>query len=463
MSHEIAMAAPAAAYRQRRARLAAALNRPLVIFAGHAPARNYPANTYPFRPGSTYTYFGGPPLENAALLIEPGSDGDAGCTMLRPKLTLDDAVWNGPPVPDEALAAAAGLSRGVLADSEQLQWLLAGHEAAAVLPPALETMNWAARLNLVPASPEERVALAALRMVKDEHELAALRRAAELTVAGQRAAWAAARPGRREAEVAAAFISTIVAGQGRPSFTPIVTVRGEVFHASGYGNTLGGGELLLIDVGAEEPTGYASDTTRTLPVGGRWSAVQRHLYETVLRANREAIAACTPGRRFREVHELAARIICGGLAQAGLLRGEPAELLARRAHTLFFPHGLGHLIGLDVHDMEDYGEELIAYGPGRKRSAEFGTRFLRLDRDLEPGYCLTVEPGIYLVPAVWENAELTGPLADVINRPAIEALLKDRFGGIRLEHTIAVRSTGGPEVLTLALPTDPDEVAAAVS
>ncbi len=463
MSHaQIVMAAPAATYRQRRARLAAALNRPLVIFSGHAPARNYPANTYPFRPASTYTYFGGPPLENAALLVEPGSDGDAGCTLLRPRLTLDDAVWNGPPAPDEALAAAAGLSRGVLADSEQLQWLLAGHEAAAIIPQAIETQNWAARLSLAPASPEERLAIAKLRLVKDEHELAAMRRAAELTVAGQRAAWAVARPGRREAEVAAAFIATVVAGEGRPSFTPIVTVRGEVFHAAGYGNVLREGELLLVDVGAEEPTGYASDTTRTLPVGGRWSAVQRHLYDTVLRANAEAVAACVPGRRFREIHELAARVICEGLVQAELLRGDPGELVARRAHTLFFPHGLGHLIGLDVHDMEDYGEELVAYAPGRKRSAEFGTRFLRLDRDLEPGYCVTIEPGIYLIPAVWDNAELAGPLADVTNRPKIEALLKDRFGGIRIEHTVAVRASGGPEVLTAALPTAPDEVAAAL-
>jgi Xaa-Pro aminopeptidase len=178
----------------------------------------------------------------------------------------------------------------------------------------------------------------------------------------------------------------------------------------------------------------------------------------VQRALQAAVAACIPGRRYRDVHNIAARTICEGLAQAGLLRGDAATLAARNAHALFFPHGVGHLIGLDVHDMEDFGD-LAGYAPGRKRASEFGTKFLRLDRDIAPGYCVTIEPGIYLVPAIWERDDLVGPLADVINRPAVDALLRDGFGGIRIEHTIAVRGIDGPEVLTADLPTDVDDVA----
>ena len=196
----------------------------------------------------------------------------------------------------------------------------------------------------------------------------------------------------------------------------------------------------------------------SFPADAKWTPIQRQLYETVLRAQRESIAACVPGARFRDVHDLAARVICEGLVEAELLRGDPADLVERRAPTLFFPHGLGHLIGLDVHDMEDFGD-LAGYAPGRKRRPEFGHNALRLDRDLEAGMTVTIEPGIYLVPAIWEREDLVKPLADIVNRPKVDALLKDNFGGIRIEETIRVRASGGPEVLTSALPNDADTVA----
>lgn len=186
--------------------------------------------------------------------------------------------------------------------------------------------------------------------------------------------------------------------------------------------------------------------------------MQRLLYDTVERACHEAIAACVPGRRYRDVHDLAAGVICEGLVEAGLLRGEPDDLLERRAHTLFFPHGVGHLIGLDVHDMEDFGD-LAGYAPGRTRRTGFGDKFLRLDRDLAPGMCVTIEPGIYLTPAVWACDDLVQPLTDVVHRAKVDKLLAERFGGIRVEQTICVRDTDGPEVLTADLPTNARDVA----
>jgi Xaa-Pro aminopeptidase len=455
------MSAPPAVYRQRRARLASAIKRSMVLCAGHAPARNYPANAHVFRAGSSYLYFGGPPIENAALLIEPGSGGDRGCTLLRPPAGADDALWFGQTPDDAALAAAAGLGRKRVVDAQRLGGLLRRRKAAGITPPSVDTLSWAAALDVQPPKRQELLAIIHLRLVKDEHELAAMRRAADVAVQAHRAALAATRPGGREADVAAAFNAVLAAHECQPAFTPIVTIRGEVLHGQGHPNVMPAGALLLVDAGAEEPGGYASDITRTFPVSGKWTPVQRHLYETTLGALRAAVAACTPGTRYRDVHDLAARVICAGLVQAELLRGDPAELAARTAHALFFPHGVGHLIGLDVHDMEDFGD-LAGYAPGRTRRPEFGSKFLRLDRDLVPGMCVTIEPGIYLVPAIWESGELTRPLADVVNRPKVNALLTDRFGGVRIEHTICVRARGGPEVLTADLPVDADKVAACV-
>jgi Xaa-Pro aminopeptidase len=361
----------------------------------------------------------------------------------------------GPSLPDAALAAAAGLSEPGVVDLEMTQLLLAGRLAVAVSPPCAATHAWLSALRIPPAGGGDLLAIIDQRLNKDEHELAAMRRAAEVTVEAHRVALGAAAPGRGEADVAAAYHAVLAAHQCRPSFTPIATVRGEILHLQTYANRLHDGALLLIDAGAEEPGGYASDVTRTAPVGGKWTPVQRQLYDTVLRAQRETIAACVPGRRFRDVHDLAARVICEGLVEADLLRGDPAELAGRHAHTLFFCHGLGHLIGLDVHDMEDFGD-LAGYAKGRSRRPEFGNKFLRLDRDLEPGMTVTIEPGIYLVPALWQRDDLVGPFTDAINRKTVDALLADDFGGIRIEETISVRKTGAPEILTEALPNDAD-------
>jgi len=438
------------------------LQRPLLICAGHAPARNYPANPYPFRAGSSYLYFGGPPLEDAALLVQPGSNGDKGSTLFRVPPAPDDPLWLGLQPDSNSIAHATGIASERFADAATLPRVLAGRPAAYVAPPYPRTLETVRNLGLEAANQDELTAVIDLRLVKDAQELAALRRAADVGAQAHRAALAATAVGRTENDVEAAIHACLLAHGCRPSFSPIVTTRGEVLHGFSAGRTLEPGSLMLIDAGAEEPGGYASDITRTFPVTGQWTALQRQLYDTTLHAMRQAIDACRPGRRFRDVHTIAARAICSGLVEAGLLRSHPDELAERGAYTLFFCHGIGHLLGLDVHDMEDFGD-LAGYPRGRERPTRFGDRFLRLDRDLRPGMVVTIEPGIYFVPAIWQRDDLVSPFADVVNRPAIDQLLNQHFGGIRIEENVLVHShEQGPEVLTDHLPSRPDEVAALV-
>lgn len=455
----IQMTAPAAVYCERRRKLAANIGRPMVIFAGRARARQHATNVHRFRAGSSYLYFGGPPIEGAAILLEPQSDGATGCRLFRTPSTVEDAVWIGATPGDDAISDACGIPVDALASPDTLVGALGGRTAAYIAPPCPPTMEVVATSGLQPATQEELSAIIDLRLILDDHEMIAMRHAANVAVDGHLAAMRAAVPGTKEAEILATLMYVVAANNCRLSFSPIATVSGEVLHQESYSGTLELGRLLLVDAGVEEAGGYASDITRTVPVGGSFVGKQRALYETVDRAKAASIAACVPGTRYRDVHDIAARVICEGLVDAGLLRGNVDELFERGAYTLFFPHGVGHLLGLDVHDMEDFGD-LAGYPTGRSRRTQFGSKFLRLDRDLQPGMVVTIEPGIYLVPAIWKSDELSGPFKDVVNRDAVEALLGDHFGGIRLEDDVHVVSgdQAGPEVLTSRLPSDADAV-----
>jgi len=209
------------------------------------------------------------------------------------------------------------------------------------------------------------------------------------------------------------------------------------------------GRLLVVDSGAESNRHYASDITRTLPVSGKFTTRQREIYEIVLAAQESAIAALKPGLPFRDVHLKVARLMSAGLKEVGLMKGDTEEAVAAGAHALFFPHGLGHPLGLDVHDMENLGESFIGYDEKTKRSDQFGLAYLRFARELRPGYVMTVEPGIYFIPALVAKWKKEKKHTSFINYLKVQTYLN--FGGIRIEDNVLITS-GGRRVLGQPIP-----------
>ncbi|MBW2524955.1 MAG: aminopeptidase P family protein [Deltaproteobacteria bacterium] len=458
---------PPDALARRRQALLDRLDTPALLSAGSLVSRNYPAATYPFRAASHFLYLVGQSVPGAALLLRDGQ-----ATLYAPPPDPEDELWLGPRPSLDELGAAAGL-----APAQPIEELPTALEAIdqPVATLATQDTKSAAQLSrwlgraIEPGSavriPDGTIdaalsdAIIALRLVHDEAGLAQIRAAADATVRGFRAAMAATRTASTEAEVHAAMLQSLLADQMGLSFGPIVSVRGEILHNEDHSGAIAPGDLLLADVGGETPEGWAADITRVWPVSGRFSPSQRDVYQVVLGAQLAAIDRAKPGVRYREVHEAAKRATVEGLRDLGVFRGEVDGLLERGAAAIFFPHGIGHLMGLDVHDMEDLGDR-AGYAPGRARSERFGDAYLRLDRDLEPGMVVTIEPGFYQVPAILRDEAYTGAVGGDLDREALGRLADVR--GIRIEDDILITPEGN-EVLTAGAPKEPAAVEAAVS
>ena len=424
-----------ATLKQRRTRLQQALsNVPAVVAAGAPRSRNFPANLYEFRASSHFLYLVGVPVVDAVLVLADGRS-----ELFVPPMAPDDPLWHGEQPGHDELQAVTGVDRVRILPE------LAG---------ALAKLGPAARLPTVETSArtpqDERLidAILALRLIHDDFAVHELRRAAAVTVLAHEAGRRAARPGVAVAAVRAAMEQPIQAADFTTAYGSIVTVRGEILHHFERSGRCQAGDLLLADVGAESDSGWACDVTRTWPVSDSLSPSQRAMYELVLAAQKAAIAAVRPGVRYRDVHGTACRVLATGLRDEGLLVGDVDSLVERGAHALFFPHGVGHLLGLDVHDMEDLGDR-AGYAPGRGRSPQFGLSYLRLDRDLAAGMAVTIEPGLYFVPAILNSEALTEPFRDVLRRDALPRFADVR--GIRIEDDVLV-TPAGSEVLTAAIP-----------
>ena len=303
-------------------------------------------------------------------------------------------------------------------------------------------------------------AVIAQRLIKSDEEIAELDKAVALSAEMHLLAMRMAQPGRSEMKVAAAMEGVAHAGGGYPSFPIILTRRGEVLHNHPTDYVLQEGDLMLTDGGAHAPgSRYAGDITRVSPVGGHFSDRQRALYEIVLDAQLQAIDACKPGTPFRDAHLLSCRVIAEGLTGLGLMKGDPAEAVEAGAHALFMPHGLGHAIGLDVHDLEALGEDRVGYDDEFQRSDQFGLAYLRYARRLEAGNVMTVEPGLYLMGALADRWRAEDKHSAFIDYDEFDQW-RD-FGGIRIEDDIVV-TEDGCRVLGPGIPKQADDVEAVV-
>lgn len=433
-------------YSERRRSLRAAVpNGAILILANAEAPKNYTDNVYPFRQDSHFLYYVGVnEAEMAALLLPDGSE-----ILFGREEHPDDLVWHGPHAVLADHASASGFAGtgfrktlpGVVAD------LTAKGVGIHYLPPyrAERRFELSEILNKDPRNVGEGVsqvlikAVIAQRSVKSDEEIAEIEGALAVTAQAYSEVMAATRPGRTEAELAAILQRVALAHDRQQSFNPIVSVRGEVLHNTSYANTLADGQLLLVDSGADSARWYASDITRTFPVNGTFSPQQRDVYEIVLAMQENAIDAASPARTNRELHLLAALTAVRGLIDLGLMQGDPQAAVDAGAHALFFPHGLGHMLGQDVHDMEDLGD-LVGYDEGDSRSEQFGLAFLRLAKKLEPGFVITIEPGLYFVPALieqWRNENRHG---EFIRYDRLEPY--QGFGGIRIEDDVLITDSG---------------------
>jgi Xaa-Pro aminopeptidase len=456
---------PASAFQARRAALHARLTTPALLASGSQRPRNYLANPYPFRATSHFLYFLGDQIPDAALLFAEGRT-----TLFTVASTPADALWSGPTPSFDELREKHGLDAVRPVEELEAEVRRLGQAGVATLPTQdAGSAAWLSKLlgrevrpnsghELDAASIDGRLAEAiiALRRVHDEAAIAQLRAVARATAAAHVAGMKATRGAGHEYEVAAAMLAELRRHHLVESYGPIVSTHGEVLHNESHANPIRPGDLLLADVGGETPEGWAGDITRVWPATGRFSPTQRAIYDVVLAVQKQAVASVRPGVRYRSIHEQAGRTLIEGLRDLGILRGEVDGLYERNASGIFFPHGVGHLLGLDVHDIEDLGDR-AAYAPGRERPERFGDRYLRLDLDLVPGMAVTIEPGFYQVPAILADDSITGAVGADLDRAVLAKFADVR--GIRIEDDVLV-GEDGPVVLTSDVPKEAEEIEA---
>lgn len=435
-------------YISRRKQLRQGMEEGLVLIMGNVDVpMNYNSNTYRFRQDSNFLYFFGLDQQGLAGIM----DIDSGEEMLfGDDASLDDVIWMGPQPSMRLRAERVGVQR-TAPFAKLIETIGAARQKGRkihFLPPyraenqlMLEGLVGVRANELQAAASVELIkAVVALRSVKEPQEIKEIEKAMEVAYLMHTTAMKMARPGVFEHEIAGVVEGIAISGNGMLSFPLILSVHGETLHNHSHDNKLEGGQLLLMDGGAETAMHYATDHTRTMPVSGRFSPRQKDIYEIVLNAQVQSINAISPGVTFKSIHMLAAEHLAGGLKELGLMKGDVKLAVEQGAHALFMPHGLGHMMGLDVHDMEDLGEDFVGYDDEVKRSDIFGTAFLRLGRRLQEGFVLTVEPGIYFIPGLFEKWQQEKKFADFINYDKVKEYIG--FGGIRIEDDILVTKDG---------------------
>jgi len=455
-------------YVTRRQKLQQQFKHGLLLFIGNADSpMNYTDNTYHFRQDSSFLYYWGVDDPDLAAVI----DVDEGRqTIYGDDFTIDDIVWRGPqPTIAERAALAGVTSTGTRAD---LATMLADavrkgrrinflpqyrHDNALLLERLIgiraEVINQHASVGMIKA-------VVAQRAYKGPEELREIEAAVDVAHDMHVLAMKIARPGMFEREVAGAMTGLVESRGVQLAFPIIFSVHGETLHNHYHGNQMKAGQMAVNDSGADSPLHYASDITRTIPIGGKFTGLQRDLYQAVLKAHRKALAAAKPGVKWMDVHLLACRSLADDLKTVGCMKGDLDVAVRAGAHAMFFQCGVGHMMGFDVHDMEGLGEQYVGYDHTVTRSTQFGLKSLRMGRALEPGMVMTVEPGIYMIPTLMDKWRAEGKFTDFLNYDAIDRFRT--FGGIRVEDNIVVTETGN-RILGKPIPIEMADVEALAS
>lgn len=450
-------------YIHRRLQLQEQIGEGILLFFGNdQSSMSYRDNHYPFRQDSSFLYFFGIDLPGLAATI----DASTGETIIYgDEATEDDLVWTGPVAPLAGLGELVGVKK--IRPGTHLHRDLAGlkqkHNRIHWLPPYRpETFLKIQELLQVEAnvigllSSEAFVkAVVRLRSKKSEEEIAEIEKAVDFTADMLLLAMQTGTSGMRESEIASVMHGSVIAQNTQLAFPTILTVHGEILHNHYSDAIVQPGQLILADCGAESHMHYAGDMTRTFPADKKFTSEQKEIYQIVLNAFRHATGLLKPGILFKDVHLAACEQLAIGLKELGIFRGNPKNAVAAGAHTLLFPCGLGHMLGLDTHDMENLGEKYVGYTDELVQSKEFGLKSLRLGRALEEGFVLTVEPGLYFNPFLMDLWESQKKHSDFINYDALK--IYRNFGGIRVEEDFFITANGSKK-LGKHLPMEIDEI-----
>ncbi len=450
-------------YSARRNSLREAVSTGVILFPGNNNTpMNYPGNPYYFRQDSSFLYFFGLDKPGFTGLIDIDENKDY---LYGTDFEVDDIIWMGPQPTVKELSLKAGVENTGSPDelAEKIRQAISGNRTLHYLPQY--RADTAIQMGKLPGIPESAVnngvsenlikAVVQMRSVKTSDEICEIEKALAITHAMYAAAAQAAQPGTAEAEIVGKMEGIIGSHNTHIAFPIILSIHGEILHNHHHDNILGENDLLVIDSGAESREHYASDITRTYPVGGTFTPEQKELYNIVLKGQIAAIESIKPGVTYRDIHLQTAAIIAEGLKDMGFLKGDVESIVQEGVHALFFPHGLGHMMGLDVHDMENIGEDYVGYDDTVTRSEQFGLAYLRMAKCLQPGHVITVEPGIYFIPALIDKWESENKFTDFIDYTRVEKFKK--FGGIRIEDDVLV-TADGKRVLGKPIPKTVEEI-----
>jgi Xaa-Pro aminopeptidase len=451
-------------YVNRRNALKAKMNSGVLLFLGTSEAAvNYPGNTYRYRQDSNFNYFFGLTDPDLAAIIDLESGEEI---IFGNDVDIDDIIWMGPQPFIKDKAESVGVSKSFpFAELEKyLSDAKAKGRKVHFLPPyrnhnkiLLNKMLGVGFDQMKAQASEEFIkAVVSLRLIKEECEIAELDKACNIGYAMHYTAMKMARLGMVEQELVGVMEGIAISQGLMPSFPIILSQNGETLHNHSHHQVLTDGRLIVIDAGAETNSNYCSDFTRTIPSSGKFTTRQKEIYDIVAAANNHVIEISRPGISYTDVHLSMARIMAQGLKDLNILKGDVDEIVANGAQALMMPHGLGHNMGMDVHDMEDLGENYVGYDDNYKRSTQFGLGSLRMGKMLEKGHVITDEPGIYFIPALIEKWKNEGTNAQFINFDVLEKYYD--FGGIRLEDDILITDEGCRLLGSKRLPITTEEV-----